>query len=251
MYERDAAIYMGRELQVPEQRLLGRFRNQWSAMSMLDIGVGAGRTAFTFAPLVQRYVGIDYSERMIELARALVGEEDSIEFRVCDARTMVRTIAERFDLVLFSFNGIDSVGHEDRLEILRQVRAVIKEDGYFFFSSHSLATLPLRFERPGLSPRRPVRSAYRLMKAIRPAVRLWAINSRIDQPAVAERGWTFLRDGAHDFDALLYYVDPRHQIGQLNDARFSVDAIYDLSGRVVSAEDPGRDPWLYYLCRPS
>ena len=40
---------------------------------MLDIGVGAGRTGYTFAPLVQRYVGLDYSPQMVAWARRLLG----------------------------------------------------------------------------------------------------------------------------------------------------------------------------------
>ena len=36
---------------------------------ILDLGVGAGRTASLLAPLAANYIGIDYSHEMIEVAK--------------------------------------------------------------------------------------------------------------------------------------------------------------------------------------
>ena len=35
-------------------------------MKVLDLGVGAGRTSYTFAAIAGEYVGVDYAPTMIE-----------------------------------------------------------------------------------------------------------------------------------------------------------------------------------------
>lgn len=248
VYERHAGAYDSRELQKPEQVLLKRFRGRWGDMAMLDIGVGSGRTAYTFSAITGRYVGIDYSRVMIELSRERIGEDETTRFLLCDARRMAETLVERFDLVLFSYNGLDSVGHDDRRTILSQVRAVLNDDGHFFFSSHSLTSLPLRASRPNLDRLHPVRSAYRAMKTAQLAWRLERVNR--GARAAKERGWALLRDEAHDFQGSWYYVLPEYQLTQLEEARFSVEEVYDVSGVPVDPRAPARNPWLHYLCTP-
>lgn len=250
VYDRGVDTYKTLELQRPEQALLKLFKDRWAGMTMLDVGVGTGRTSYTFAPIVKRYVGIDYSSLMIESSRSLLREDETTSFLVCDARDMAGTLDERFDFVLFSFNGLDSVGHEDRLAILSEIRRVTKDDGYFCFSSHSLLTLPFTAERPSFDLRRPIRSAYQQLKAARRAVRLGRQARQIDEEALRREGWGLLRDGAHQFELVVYYVDPSYQARQLEDHGFRVVDVYNLDGDAVSIDRPGRDPWLYYLCRP-
>ena len=57
------------ELQPAERAVLEALRHRLESMDMLDIGVGAGRTTVSFAPLVRRYVGVDYSRAMVEACR--------------------------------------------------------------------------------------------------------------------------------------------------------------------------------------
>jgi len=246
VYERQPHAYDSRELQPPEWVLLRRFRDRWPGMTMLDIGVGSGRTAYTFAAVAGRYVGIDYSRVMVELARERIGEDETTRLIECDARRMAETLDERFDLVLFSFNGLDSVGHEDRRTILSEVRKVLKDDGHFFFSSHSLHALPLRVEFPRPRPLHPARSAYRLLHWARVAWKLERVNR--GARGWERRGWAQLRDDAHDFQGLWYYVLPEYQVTQLGEAGFSVLEVYDVDGATVDPTDPGTDPWLHYLC---
>ena len=190
VYERHVDSYdRHRALEPAERTLLRRYRDRWPELSVLDIGVGAGRTAFTFAALAGRYVGIDYSQAMIDRARERIGEDETTRFLHCDARTMASELdGERFDLVCFSYNGIDSVGHEDRLAILAQARAVVAEDGRFFFSTHSLANLPFRAERPRMRLHRPIRSAYDAVHAVRRARRLQGRQPRRGRRARARLG---------------------------------------------------------------
>ncbi len=43
-----------------------------------------------------------------------------------------------FDFVLFSFNGMDSFSHKDRIAALGEIRRVLRNDGIFYFLSHNL-----------------------------------------------------------------------------------------------------------------
>src|SRR6188472_1188807 len=108
--------------------LLQRLRDRWPNVDMLDLGVGAGRTAYTFAPLVRHYVGVDFAPAMIDKARELVREDECTEFAVQDVRDLSPWHGRNFGVVLFSFNGLDAVPPGDRGGVLAEVRKVIAED---------------------------------------------------------------------------------------------------------------------------
>jgi len=236
------------ELRPAERSLLERFRGQWQKVDMLDLGVGAGRTAYTFAALARRYVGVDFSPRMIDQAQRLLGEDSRTRFVVRDVRDLSPWHGQDFGLVLFSFNGIDAVDPADRGVVLSEVRKVIADDGLFAFSSHSLHALPLDagFRKP--SVRAPLGSTYR---SIRRTLGLARENRHLDLEQAWQRGWTLVRDGAHDFSVVLCYVSPQHQVAELAKAGFPSCEILDMSGRRVDAQAPGRDPHLFYIARPS
>jgi SAM-dependent methyltransferase len=217
---------------------------------MLDIGIGSGRTTYTFAPLVCKYVGLDYVPRMVELARQSIGEDERTSLKVGDARRLTDVVDRTFELVLFSYNGIDYVGHEDRLEVLRQVRRVLADDGWFCFSTHSAAALPIEPPPFGMSAQRPVLSLYRAARRLRERRLARRSNAALDLSELRAQGWTVFRDAAHGFDLSTVYVTAEHQLRELADAGFGEVEVYDLSGKRVEASRPGNDPWLYYLCRP-
>jgi SAM-dependent methyltransferase len=231
----------------PERSLLEQLRGAWQDLDMLDLGVGAGRTAYTFAALARRYVGVDFSPRMIERARRVVAEDDRTSFVVRDVRDLSPWHGQSFGVVLFSFNGIDAVDPGDRALVLAEVRKVIADDGLFAFSSHSLHALPLdiHLRRPSL--RAPLSSTYRSMRR---TLGLARANRQLDLERAQERGWALVRDGAHDFSLLLCYVSPAYQVAQLAQAGFPSCRILDMSGRAVDADAPGRDPHLFYIARP-
>jgi len=251
VYERDAEIYSDLSLMPAEQAVLSLLGDHWPKIEMLDVGVGTGRTAYTFAAVAGRYVGIDYSPRMIELARRLLDDSDGrVELSVGDARDLA-PLGGSFDFILFSYNGLDSVSHEDRLKILTEFRRVLKPDGHFFFSSHSMNALPLKAQRPRGKRRSRLHAAYSWARYARRLRRARKVNKELDLDAGRQRGWMIVRDGAHGFELRVYYVDPSYQLEQLREAGFETIAIYDGSGRRVEVEDAGGDPWLHYLCRPA
>lgn len=98
----------------------------------LDIGVGGGRTATLIAPNAGSYLGIDYTQEMVDVARA---NHPGLRFEHMDARDL-KFLADRSqDVVVFSFNGIDSVDPEGRLAVLSEVNRVLAPGGVFVFST--------------------------------------------------------------------------------------------------------------------
>jgi SAM-dependent methyltransferase len=249
VWERDAERYApSLALHVQEQDLLGRLRGRWHELAMLDLGVGAGRTAYTFAPLARTYVGIDYSQPMVDLARTRVTPRDGVRFEHGDARDLARFRATPFDVVLFSYNGIDSVSHDDRVVIFEQVFAVLRPGGLFLFSSHSLDALPLA--SPLQRPRRRLTpgSAYKLARGLPAAVRIRRLNAGLDLAADRRRGWVVIPDDVYDVGMENLYVLAAAQVAELERLGFEVCAVTDRKGRAVDPRRPGRDPWLHYLC---
>src|SRR3954471_14749360 len=127
------------QLTPAEARLLDRYHSSIVHQPVLDLGVGGGRTTPHLAPLASSYLGMDFSHAMIEACR---NRYPSWEFRWGDARDLSELPAESFNFVIFAFNGIDYVDHDDRCRILRQVARVLKPNGVFLFSSHNLGCLP-------------------------------------------------------------------------------------------------------------
>lgn len=248
VFGKDAFEYHDFSLQKPERLLLTRMRGR--QIRMLDLGVGAGRTAFTFAPLCTEYVGVDYVPRMVELSRTHVGESPSVSFVQGDARDLSRWAGARFDVVLFSFNGLDYIDHEGRRKALGQIRACIADDGIFCFSSHNLEAFPFSPRWPSAAPSTPVRWAYRLARKVPFNLRLQKINRDHDTDELRSKGWAILYDGGHNFEIPAYYVLPDIMERQLQAAGFRLEAAYDLEGAKVDIHAPPRDPWIYYFAVP-
>jgi SAM-dependent methyltransferase len=247
LYERFAHYYSDSNLEPAEWAVLKRFKTEWARMDMLDIGVGAGRTSHVFSAITRSYTGIDYARRALELCRDRIGETNSVRFILCDAREMSRRLDRQFDFIMFSMNGIDSVNHADRLRIFAEVRALLKEQGHFLFSSHSLAAPPRRLNLPGFDPLRPLRSTY---KWGRECVRHFRF-SRMNRAVFAAKAgeWVTIREelGGHALD--IYYILPSRQLRQLEETGFRAISVYDLKGKPVDGHAPGQDLWLHYLCR--
>lgn len=102
--------------------------------AVLDLGVGTGRTTPRLARDASRYVGLDIAEPMVEAARRLHPGHD---LRVGDASDLSAFGDDEFDVVVFSYNGIDYL-HPDsaRRTCLAEVARVVRPGGAFVFSTH-------------------------------------------------------------------------------------------------------------------
>jgi ubiquinone/menaquinone biosynthesis C-methylase UbiE len=157
---------------------------------VLDLGVGAGRTTPFLAERASRYVGLDYSEGMLVECRRRFPD---LEFVQADASDLSQFPDASFDVVVFSFNGIDCL-HPDavRLRCIAEIRRVLAPGGTAVISEHN--------PRAILVPPRPMRgvppkvAVARALKAVRATV------SR----TVALVPTTMFRKG------IGYYFDPEH-----------------------------------------
>jgi len=222
------------ELQPPEAQIFQELKNDLPNFRMLDIGVGAGRTTKHFASLTKEYVGIDYSTAMVEACKKKFPQ---YRIEVADARDLSRFENGYFDFVLFSFNGIDAVEHEDRLTILREIHRVLKKEGYFCFSTLNLNS-------------RLVRSPFKfykdpLLQSI--GIYNFILNTNL-RKAKPRHEMIYLK--YREFLARLYFISPKEQLGQLSDVGFSRTKAYDLQkGNVVNEPTKMLDFYVYFLTR--
>lgn len=251
-WNKAATAYHGRlYLNPPERKILDRFADRWGQTSMLDIGIGTGRTTHFFAYRTKNYVGVDYSNRMIELSKQGTREHDTLQLDWADARDLSRYRDGQFDFVMFSYNGLDYMHPEDRPKAIQEIRRVLRKGGHFFFSSHSLEALPLpsralpEFEWSSL-----VRSVLRFGKTVLRNAQIAWINQRMDLKEARKRGWVFTADGGENFSMPVAYVVPSYQVWQLQRYGFGEIEVMDAQGnRITQVARPPKDGWISYLCK--
>jgi len=228
----------------PEKKLLDEIKIRPGFSRMLDIGVGGGRTTRHFAQAVADYQAGDYSKQMVESCIRRFGAEfKNARFDFLDARDLKQYETGMFDVVLFSFNGIDSVSHDDRLKAFREIRRVVKTGGIFLFSTHNILAIPDLYPFYfSLHPWRLFRSLYNFMmfRWINRAV----LGCRSDNhlTLVDSRRFTIAN----------YYVQPQEQLRQLESCGFNGVQIMDMHGNTCPADDPAmlkKNAWLHYWCQ--
>jgi ubiquinone/menaquinone biosynthesis C-methylase UbiE len=235
-------------LQPAEQLLFEILGQDLSQMKMLDIGVGGGRTTQHFYHRVATYVGTDISAAMISTCQQRFPGMHPEQFQVCDARDMSCFPDQSFDLLLFSYNGIDSVSSTERHQILQEVRRIGKSGGYFYFSSHNLQGLERVFSLRQQLSLNPVTTYTNVV--------MWTILRAINWPMNLAQLQTLdeviVRDEFHNFRLATYYIRPLAQQQQLvpyfTDIRvFSWQSTTELL--CESDYHANQEMWLYYLCQ--
>lgn len=236
-----------KDLQPPETTIFNILCDILPGMSMLDIGVGAGRTTPYFAGLVKEYIGIDYSEKMISRCRErFAGATENVHFRVCDVRSMAMFDDSSFDLVWFSFNGLDNMPHSDRLVALKEIYRIGKPGSYFCFSTHNLQyinQLGMRqqlYWKPGA-----------MLKRLKDWAQLsFVYNNPIQILKLMGANYAFINDGAHDYRLKQYYITPSEQLSQLDGYFENVRLFLNDGSEVPMGRELSKihDWWIYYLC---
>ncbi|WP_458315863.1 class I SAM-dependent methyltransferase [Mycolicibacterium brisbanense] len=205
-------------------------------MSVLDIGVGGGRTTPYFAATAKRYIGIDYSEMMVQACRRKYA---NVEFETMNATDLSGLDDGDFDLALFAYNGIDSLASDAaRAQCLSEARRVLKPGAIFIFSSHNArGGIP----RPRLQGAGLWRKLWRIGGALRLYVKLKA---HLMRSGVFFRGQGYSLYSAHG-GLLNYACTPAVMTKEAIGAGFEVVEIVDAhlphSGATPAAL------WYYYV----
>ncbi|BET68213.1 hypothetical protein ASA1KI_31310 [Opitutales bacterium ASA1] len=248
IYDRPEVVaeYLGALLEQPEVRLMREIVRRPQTLAMLDLGVGAGRTTGFFAPFARRYLGIDLAPRMVATCRERYGSWPVCEFRVGDAAALDDLADATFDIVLFSFNGIDCLSPQRRDVCLRAVRRVLRPGGVFLFSTHNLQMIDSYYVSP------PAGSEAAWVPTPERRAKIAHFN---DPPAnYASREWALFWDGVYGDDEgelRHVYIRPRHQLAQLHAAGFAgVRALSTITGEELSLEqlDDVRDLSVAFWC---
>lgn len=244
IYEDAGVIDIYRTASPPQQAELNMFEplnDELKSGRLLDIGIGAGRTTAYLAPKVGHYVGVDYSRGLVKAAAQLYPDAEIVW---CDARDMSQFEDGSFDFVNFSFNGLDSLDHEGRLQVLAEVRRVLKPGGHWMFSSHNRD-----YERRGLLPWQGRFKPGRVMlKKSAHALRARSNWRRLRKEQVETPDYALVNDEAHNYSLLHYYISPSTQVRQLEAAGFTQVRIYDQWGKETTEPSPA-SVWMYYDSR--
>jgi SAM-dependent methyltransferase len=229
----------------PESAIIERHAEEFARGRVLDIGIGGGRTTEFLAPRAGVYVGVDYAPRMVAWARERFPDRD---IRFGDARDVAAAAPGPFDVVVFSYNGIDCVGPSDRLRVLASVRAALRPGGLFVFSAHNRAC-----------PARPAHDLANLRLGRHPvtfvrgiAVYLFGLwNAARNRRYVTETPeYALVNDMAEQYRSVHYYIRPADQVAQLRRAGFEDVTAYGVDGAPLDPELPSPDHFMvYYTAR--
>jgi SAM-dependent methyltransferase len=230
-----------------EAVLIDRAAEEFRGQPILDVGIGGGRTVPLLRAISEDYVGIDYTQEMIDAA---VARFPGVRCEWGDARDLSKFADASFGLVFFSANGIDAVDHEGRLQIVAETRRVLRPGGVYAVSTHNLehrnagrAPWDPRQRWPR-DPRRVLRRVLRLPKAVRGHLR----NRRL---VVNGDGWAMLNTPLYDFGLVIHYASLDETLRELTDAGFSPDVeVYDMFGqRLGPGASTADTKWFHLLAR--
>ena len=230
-------------LQKPEEAILREIKREVSGRRILDIGIGTGRTIEFLRGISRKYVGIDYSPEMIKSCRKLYPVHD---LRCCDARNMSIFKEEEFDFILFSYNGIDYVSHQDRLQILKEVYRVLRKGGLFAFSSHNKGVqnfnrFPFDWPPLTLNPIVLLRNIRKIGIRLLNHLNNKRFEFHTDQ-------YSIINDSGENYSLMTYYITVEEQIRQLTQIGFGgLVRVFNLEGDEDG--DQSQSFWIYYLVR--
>jgi SAM-dependent methyltransferase len=129
-----------------------------SGMTILDLGVGGGRTTSYLSSIAGRYVGADYAAEMIAVCQR---KFPNLQFETVGADDLSIFAASSFDAVVMAFNSIDClISDESRYRALQEIHRVLKPEGILIFSSHNARSIVVR---PSWNPQRLVSLAKQLV----------------------------------------------------------------------------------------
>lgn len=223
----------------------------WARGDVLDLGVGGGRTTGLLAPGARSYLGVDLSAEMVALAAS---RHPGTDLRTGDAADLAGLADAAYDLVVFSYNGLDALDHPGRGAALASMARVTRPDGRVLFSSLNLDGVSFD-ERPwrvagGLCSRR-VR--YHVAHAARhpgTVVRSLRNYRRTRDEGEDGQGWGRRPMRAHEFRFVVHFATMEETVAEAAAAGLEVVAAFADDGRELAPTTArtGAD-YVHYVCR--
>jgi SAM-dependent methyltransferase len=244
----------GRWIDLGEQAAVTLVAGSSRGRPILDIGVGAGRTTSLLRLLSDDYVGVDYSHALVERARLA---HPGVDLRWADARDLSELSDRRFALVLFSFNGLDSVEHDDRATIMRQMRSVLAPGGNLVYTTYNKLG-PYFNEHPWHYTREPsdgsllgwsVRLIASILLGRGDVRRRWSTWWRF-RPAVRDYGdWGIAPLFGPGSGLLVHWTTPGATVRELEQAGLALVAFFDGDGRRLAPDEDTTSGWFHVVAR--
>jgi len=235
---------------IAEERIFRELAKDYAGKRILDIGMGGGRTTGILTKFTDAYVGIDYTAEMVEAASSRFPGRTFLHM---DARDMSCFDDKSFDAVVFSCNGIDSVGPQGRLQVLKECARILAPNGVLFFSSFNRNGngfgQRVNNRKIALS-KNPVRFAYDLAKYIVGGLIGYARIARYGGLEKHSENHSLLLHRAHDFGIFVYATTVSDIRAQLQEAGLDADCeILGCSGQAMLDDQTARDEYFQILTR--
>lgn len=237
--------YLAETLTASESICLSKYQDHIQNKDVLDIGVGAGRTARHLAPLARRYEAVDYSPVMVAYVKKMMPQ---ICVRQADFRDLTAFCDESFDFILATDNVIDALPHPGRLRALAEAHRVLRPGGILAFSCHNLHYKEA-FSGPKMrwssSPLRLAANCAGYLLSMWNHLRVAPLRTRTSEYAL-------LNDQGHRYACLHYYAARSTVCSQLASVGLRCLEAFDRSGKRLtdSADDREVPSILYVAERP-
>lgn len=133
-YRNDGAVKHYTKISGKIKPIEMRLIDKYFSGKILDLGCGCGRTTKYIFDKGHDVKGVEIIEAMVSVAK---DRYPDIKFLVGDA-CKLRFDDKSFDVVFFSFNGLDYIHPErERMKAIEEIARVLKPGGYFIYSSHN------------------------------------------------------------------------------------------------------------------
>ena len=121
--------------------------------TILDIGIGTGRTTKFLFDKFLFYYGIDYSKKMIDASRVCVPiDKNNVSIEMGNVLDLSKFPDNFFDVVFFSYNGIDYFEDViERRKAIDEIYRVLKKSGLYLFSTHNFYNIKNKYLFPSIS----------------------------------------------------------------------------------------------------
>jgi SAM-dependent methyltransferase len=235
--------YLSEALDPAEVTCLLKYQPDFAFKSLLDVGVGTGRTTHFLHSLAARYEAIDYSPVMVEyMKRRFPG----VSVRQADWCKLNCFGDGEFDFVFAPCNVIDVLSPESRLLALAESRRVLKPGGLFACASHNRNFLPAQSGPRMRWTLNPVKLATNGLKFLKRTNN----HRRVVKLRQSTADYALLNDEGHDYACLHYYITRDTMRAQLAAAGFYLLDVIARNGYIIpEGSSDAANPNLLYVSR--